>query len=170
VPIEARKCTPCGRVYELLFFKRQGYSALCKDDIDDLTCPDCDSAEYTPHLHVGIGVELGGEAGATSRYPRSDKGLGCIVRDAAHHRWLMKHHPNGEKRDIPLQPAHGENVLDFYEKQWSASERRQKAAAEQKAKDAYLNREVNDKVARLIADNMEALKKGQDNIFTRGRR
>jgi hypothetical protein len=194
--IHSKQCLDCLELYDILEFHgalrtlnpypRQDSRYLTwKPDLErfyaldqpkerdrDLSCPACSSVRSVGLLTVGRGVDLGGEAGATALYPRFDRGLGCIVKDRKHHRWLMTHEPDGTERAIPLRPVESSQdvVLEFHERQWAEEEQRKKKWAQQQERDRYLNRETYAKVDQLLKDNMEALKRGESNIFTRGAR
>lgn len=113
MPILRRKCPVDGKVFELLSI-RGVLSALDHPDLEHLGCPDC-GAEGEAILSGFLPKDLGGDAGAGRWYPYYDRGLGggpdgrgILVRSAQHRKWLLKHHPSGAKRDIPLLPTDGD--------------------------------------------------------------
>jgi hypothetical protein len=145
---QARKC-PCGRVYEVLRdnraqFAHQPWSSLDHDDIDDLSCPACGGLEYVvvpPHdFRTAPTTD-------STMFPYFDVGLGCEVRDKAHHTWLMTHLPSGEARfgyHPDGSPKEGrlvrtDGAVDFGDLAAKERYRREERAAEiaaQNAKDA----------------------------------
>lgn len=94
MPILTRRC-PSGHEWNLLDFK--GLSNLDRPDIDNLTCPQCDEVGESV-IALGMGIELGGSAGAGRDYPYFDRALtdpdthwpGVWVQSAQHRRQLCK--------------------------------------------------------------------------------
>lgn len=113
MPIYGLRCTAagCGRKFEVLMINGRA-TAMDHPDENNLFCPDC-GGEGEGLVGVSLLKDLGGEAGVGREFPRFDHGLGTMVRDAAHHRWLLKHHPDGTPREVPLRPTEGE--VDFEE-------------------------------------------------------
>lgn len=126
MPIHKLRCEECGHTFELL--QLGGLTtALDRDDDEEfnLYCParradgSLCNGEGNPVMGTSLLKGLGGEAGVSSEYPRWDHGLGCHVRDAKHHRWLLTHTPDtdhegkpipggGQLREIPLRPTDGD--------------------------------------------------------------
>jgi hypothetical protein len=166
--VHKRRCTDCHRVYHILETARHGPSALDRedDDIDNLSCPSCDSTAYLPLIGSATGVDLGGEAGATSVYPRFDQGLGCIVKSRTHLRFLMDHNEDGTPRAIPLRPTEGEDPTgEFYEKQWAEEDRRKAQAAKDNEQFQYENRADIAHMNRVVAEEQRKMKRGERSIF-----
>ena len=88
MPIFERRCT-CGRVYEVMTWKGE-YSALDREDINDLSCPACDGLEFTLVPSASIAIETGGEHGVGRIYPYYDNGLCMHVRSKKHRAQIMK--------------------------------------------------------------------------------
>lgn len=128
MPILKRRCPVDGREFDLMSVRGE-LSALDHPDLDHLGCPDC-GAEGEAIVGSFFAKDLGGPAGV-GRFPYFDHGLGCEVRDAKHHRWLMTHHPNGQKRDAPLRPTHG----DFDPAEGAAEQARLDAEVEKRARE-----------------------------------
>lgn len=114
MPIVRRRCvaTPsCNRlVWELLVLPRKEggdvISALDHPDLDHHGCPTC-GLEGERLVGQGVGIDLGGAAGASKEYPRWDHGLGCMVESRTHRRWLLTHWPDGTEREMKLRPTDG---------------------------------------------------------------
>lgn len=179
MPIETRQCV-CGRRYAILSRRLRGgeleLSSLDRDDIDDLTCPKCGGDDYTRLVTSALGVELGGDAGATSRYPRFDAGLGCMVRSATHLRQLLTHEPLdregtiGPRRKVPLIQTHGDTAVDdFWERQHAKNAEAEAARTAAMKRDREQNAEAYARVDRAIMDAFADLKAGRPNIFTHGK-
>jgi hypothetical protein len=102
MPIVRRRCVTCTERFELLSYNGH-LSALDHPDLDRLTCPKCG----------GRGEAIIAPTGRdTMEYPYYDRGLGTVVKDRKHHRWLLVHEPNGTVRDVPLIQTHGEFDVD----------------------------------------------------------
>lgn len=107
--IRQRKCLGCGTSYDL--FEWQG-ELLAQDrpasEVENISCPGCDSVEFREQITVPTPIEMGGEHGVGKRYPYYDNGLNTEVRSKKHHAWLMDHLPNGQRRNVPLVPVEGD--------------------------------------------------------------
>lgn len=177
MPVKLRECSNCKKRYALLSRMVAGseeLSALDNDDIENLRCPQCGNEGYRTIVASATGVELGGEAGATSRYPRWDNGLGCWVKSKDHLKQLLTHVPLDESgrigppRDIPLIQTHGDRAMDeHWDRTFSQTEEDEKRRKREREEEAYKNREAYDKLSRVLADQMSALKRGEDSIFKR---
>lgn len=124
--IQTRECAACGRRYDVLYHHREGWSALEREDLDDLRCPACDGSEFVPIIGAASGIQLGGSAGVGKHFPYYDRALGCEVTSHQHRTWLMTHHPNGTRRADRLLPTEG--AVDFVaeaEKEFAARDRRE---------------------------------------------
>ncbi len=155
MPILHRRCPVDGRVFDLLFLNGE-MTALDDDNIDQLGCPECHT---TGEIIVGsfLPKDLGGEAGVGKMYPYDDKALGCRVRDAAHHRWLLTHEPNGSLRDEPLVQTHGEfNFEDICDEAGRRTEKSEKAYRAQQEELVHgPNREAYGKLCEVLRDRRE---------------
>lgn len=113
MPIVTRRCTSCRTKFELLSSHGGQLSSLAPGkDLDDLTCPACGAGD----AEIVIGAATGKLASlAGAKYPYVDRGLGCLVRDVNHHRWLLRHYPDGREREVALVHADGfdhQKVID----------------------------------------------------------
>ena len=116
--IVTRAC-PNGHQYDLLVTSRwdperkvsvEEWSALDHDNIDFLDCPSCGAAAKVPVL-TGFAIKTNSIHGLKrADYPRFDRGLGCWVQNADHHRWLMTHDEHGRPRSHKLIPMEEEWV------------------------------------------------------------
>lgn len=167
MPEQHRRCLDCGKTYDVLQdlrFPDNPFSSLIPGkELEDLSCY-CGSTSHEVVIRSGKGVDLGGEAGATAEYPRWDRGLGCEVKSAQHRRWLMRHHPDGTPRDIPLRPIESSTddpVGDFYEKKWAAAEKARQKMLEDQERFRYENREHWAKIERYTQELQEAARSGR---------
>ena len=129
MPILRRRCPIDGLEFDLLSVRGE-LSALDHPDVDHLGCPTCGAEGYAIVASF-LPKDLGGEAGVGKLYPYYDHGLGTHVRDVGHHRWLMEHEPNGQKREARLRQTHGdvefEADCDKRKSEMEASEARYRA-------------------------------------------
>lgn len=143
--ISYRRCSVCSREYALLFAKGE-YSALDRDDIDNLSCPACDSKEYQGVIKSGTGIKLGGAAGVGRVYPYFDRALGVEVQSDTHRRQLC--------RERGLIPTDGDLDLAAI-----AREDERQAEEDEKVYNEYIdemtrgpNKEAYGKLQDMIAD------------------
>lgn len=111
MPILKRRCPVDGTVFDLLEVRGE-LSALNHDDLDHLGCPVC-GAEGESVIAGFLPKDLGGQGGVSKDFPYFDRGLGCVVNDAKHRRWLLEHYPDGRRRPEKLIPTDGD--FDFEE-------------------------------------------------------
>ena len=55
------------------------------DDPENLTCPECDSAVFTPTMNTAMPIWLGGDHAVGRHYPHYNRGLGCTVQSHKHY-------------------------------------------------------------------------------------
>lgn len=135
MPIHDHKCAECGCVYEVIEsipMRAEWVNGFPDDEV--MRCPSC-QAEHDPSTRF-IGTPTWEDTGFDPRevrtFPRKDLGLGTEVRDKAHERWLMEHHPNGRKRAYKLRKAEeGEHTLEeLHAEQARADEQADRELAE----------------------------------------
>jgi hypothetical protein len=131
MPIRVRRCV-CGREYEILDHGGS-MTALSREDIENLSCPDCDGAEFVALVSVGTGIELGDVAGVgrVCPYPYFDRGLHRTITSAAHRRQVCR-----ELGVVPVEGNVGGLVDRELSRQESLAERAEAAYKEQEARDA----------------------------------
>ena len=83
--LRERRCTDCGRHYEVLEANGEAVGM----DADHTNCPNCESTQYCGVISVPMGIDLGDEAGYSRTYPYDDRTLGR-VHSAAHRKQLMR--------------------------------------------------------------------------------
>jgi predicted nucleic acid-binding Zn ribbon protein len=92
MPILSRACNACGHRYDLLSSHGGQLTSLDREDIEDISCPECGSDDRRKVVGVALAIETGGEHGVGKRYPFYSFSFGCEVRSKAHHQALMRHH------------------------------------------------------------------------------
>lgn len=82
--VKERECV-CGHIWAIL---QWADGTILNNDRtknpENLTCPKCDGAEFTPIMGAPRPIEMGGEHGYGSSYPHFNRGLGCEVRSKKH--------------------------------------------------------------------------------------
>ena len=116
MPVFDHKCPECGCVYEVIeapALKASWVNGFPDDEI--MRCPNCQAEHDESSRFIGTPTweDTGHDPREQRTFPRKDMGLGTTVRDKAHERWLMDHHPNGRKRAYKLRKAEaGEHTLE----------------------------------------------------------
>ncbi|MCP4307310.1 MAG: hypothetical protein GY788_21060 [bacterium] len=66
------------------------FSALDREDFENLSCPACDGLEFSLVPSASIAIDTGGEHGVGRIYPYYDNGLCCEVRSKKHRAALCR--------------------------------------------------------------------------------